>query len=81
MDAVLKLLEKYANVPMSLAVACHVRITETLNDVLLTTDADLRLYRRHGGQIIACILPRRSRSRSSRRPAIPLWLRRGRSQP
>src|SRR5260370_11551789 len=44
-DAVLKLLEKYADVPMSFADACLVRMTETLNDpVLLTTDADFRIY-------------------------------------
>jgi uncharacterized protein len=59
MDAVLKLLEKYANVPMSFADACLVRMTETLNDpVLLTTDTDFRIYRRHGRQVIPCILPR-----------------------
>src|SRR6202163_452114 len=59
MVAVLKLLEKYADVPMSFADACLVRMTETLNDpVLLTTDADFRIYRRHGRQIIPCVLPR-----------------------
>ena len=58
MDAVLKLLEKYADVPMSFADACLVRMTETLNDpVLLTTDGDFRIYRRHGRQIIPCVLP------------------------
>jgi predicted nucleic acid-binding protein len=58
MDAVLKLLEKYADVPMSFADAFIVRMTETLNDpVLLTTDADFRVYRRHGRQIIPCVLP------------------------
>jgi uncharacterized protein len=59
MDAVLKLLEKYADVPMSFADACLVRMTETLSDpMLLTTDADFRIYRRHGRQIIPCVLPR-----------------------
>ena len=59
MDAVLKLLQKYADVPMSFADACLVRMTETLNDpVLLTTDDDFRIYRRHGRQIIPCVLPR-----------------------
>ena len=58
MDAVFKLLEKYADVPMSFADACLVRMTETLNDpMLLTTDADFRIYRRHGRQIIPCVLP------------------------
>jgi predicted nucleic acid-binding protein len=57
-DAVLKLLEKYRDVPMSFADACLVRMTETLNDpVLLTTDADFRIYRRHGRQLIPCVLP------------------------
>jgi predicted nucleic acid-binding protein len=59
MDAVLGLLEKYADVPMSFADACLVRMTETLNDpVLLTTGSDFRIYRRHGRQIIPCVLPR-----------------------
>jgi predicted nucleic acid-binding protein len=58
MNAVLKLLEKYADMPMSFADACLVRMTETLNDpVLLTTDSDFRIYRRHGRQVIPCVLP------------------------
>jgi len=58
-DAILRLLEKYADVPMSFADACLVRMTETLGDaVLLTTDADFRIYRRHGRQAIPCVLPR-----------------------
>jgi uncharacterized protein len=58
-DAVLKLLEKYKDLPMSFADACLVRMTETLNDpMLLTTDGDFRIYRRHGRQIIPCVLPR-----------------------
>ena len=58
MNAVLKLLEKYADVPMSFADACLVRMTEMMNDpVLLTTDTDFRIYRRHGRQIIPCVLP------------------------
>ena len=57
--AVLKLLEKYADVPMSFADACLVRMTETLNDpVLLATDTDFRVYRRHGRQPIRSVLPR-----------------------
>jgi predicted nucleic acid-binding protein len=58
MDAVLKLTEKYSDVPISFADACLVRMTETLNDpVLLTTDRDFRIYRRHGRQIIPCVSP------------------------
>ena len=55
---VLRLLGKYAGVPMSLADACLVRMTETLADpVLLTTDADFRVYRRHSRQVVPAIIP------------------------
>ena len=58
MEAALKLLGKYADVPMSFADACLVRMTETLDEpILLTTDRDFRTYRRHGRQVIACVLP------------------------
>jgi predicted nucleic acid-binding protein len=57
-DEVLKLMQKYADVPMSFADACLVRMTETLADpVLLTLDADFRIYRRHGRRIIPCVIP------------------------
>jgi predicted nucleic acid-binding protein len=56
--AALALMEKYHDVPMSLADACLVRMTETLADpVLLTTDGDFRIYRRHSRQLVPCILP------------------------
>lgn len=55
---VLRLLRKYADVPMSLADACLVRMTETLADpVLLTTDRDFRVYRRHGRHVVPAVLP------------------------
>ena len=55
---VLALLEKYSNVPMSLADACLVRMTEVLSDpALLTTDTDFRVYRRHGRTAIPCMMP------------------------
>jgi uncharacterized protein len=58
MESVLRLLQKYADVPMSLADACLVRMTETLSDPLvLTTDSDFRVYRRHSRQIIPCVMP------------------------
>lgn len=57
-EAVLALLERYANVPMSLADACLVRMTETQPEPLvLTTDSDFRIYRRHSRQVIPCVLP------------------------
>src|SRR5712691_11459332 len=43
LERVLKLMEKYADVPMGLADACLVRMSEIVSDpVLLTTDADFR---------------------------------------
>jgi uncharacterized protein len=57
-DPVLRLMQKYADVPMSLADACLVRLTETGNDpVVLTTDRDFRIYRRHGRQAIPATMP------------------------
>ncbi len=51
-------MQKYADVPMSFADACLVRMTEQLSDpVLLATDADFRLYRRHSRQIVPCVVP------------------------
>jgi len=58
LERALKLMEKYADVPMSLADACLVRMTETLPDpMLLTTDADFRIYRRHSRQAVPSVLP------------------------
>jgi len=58
LDPVLKLLQKYAEVPISMADACLVRMTETLSDpVILTTDSDFRIYRRHSRQVVPCVLP------------------------
>lgn len=58
LDDVLKLIQKYQDVPMSFADACLVRMTEIFADpVLLTTDADFRVYRRHGRRTIACAMP------------------------
>src|SRR5262245_19937768 len=53
LDRVLSLMSKYMDVPMSLADACLVRMSETLADpVILTTDDDFRVYRRHGRQMV-----------------------------
>jgi predicted nucleic acid-binding protein len=56
-ETVLALMHKYADVPMSLADACLVRMTETFpNAVLLTTDSDFRIYRRHSRKSVPCVL-------------------------
>jgi predicted nucleic acid-binding protein len=58
LEPVLRLLHKYADVPMSLADACLVRMTETLADpLLLTTDGDFHVYRRHSRQVVPCLTP------------------------
>ena len=57
-DEILALMQKYAALPMSFADACLVRMTEVLPDpILLTTDTDFRVYRRHGRKAVPCILP------------------------
>ena len=59
LEEILKLLEKYADIPMSLADACLVRMTETLADpVLYTVDSDFRIYRRNSRLTIPCVFPR-----------------------
>jgi len=58
LEPVLTLMHKYADVTMSLADACLVRMTETLaNPILLTTDDDFRVYRRHSRQVVPCVMP------------------------
>lgn len=57
-EPVLRLTEKYADVPMSLADACLVRMTEIIADpVLLSTDSDFRIYRRHNRRVVPCRIP------------------------
>jgi uncharacterized protein len=57
-ESVLNLMQKYADVPMSLADACLVRMSEVLADpIVLTTDAHFRIYRRHSRQVIPCSMP------------------------
>lgn len=55
---VLNLMKKYADVPMSLADGCLVRMSERLAEpVVLTTDADFRVYRRHSRHVVPCVAP------------------------
>jgi len=54
------LIAKYSNVPMSLADACLVRMTELHEDsVVMTLDGDFLIYRRHGRQAIPVLMPPR----------------------
>jgi predicted nucleic acid-binding protein len=53
------LLKKYADVPMSVADACLVRMAElTAHSTVLTLDHDFRIYRKHGRQVIPLLTPR-----------------------
>lgn len=53
-----KLLEKYADVPMSFADACLVRMSDIYPDsAIFTLDSDFKIYRRNGRQPIPLIYP------------------------
>ena len=58
-QAVQSLLTRYDSVPMDLADACLVRMSELHSDsVLLTIDTDFRdVYRRNGRRVIPSVLP------------------------
>lgn len=57
-NPVLALMQKYANLPMSLADACLVRMTELFPEaMLLTTDSAFHIYRRNGRQLVPCVTP------------------------
>lgn len=60
LTAVSHLLVKYQNIPMSLADACLVRMSE-LHDRsrVFTLDTDFKIYRRNGRQAIPLIFPAR----------------------
>lgn len=58
-ESLLGLMQKISDVPMSLADACLVRMTEILPDpVVLTTDNDFRIHRRHGRHVVPCATPK-----------------------
>ncbi|MCC6123420.1 MAG: PIN domain-containing protein [Pirellulales bacterium] len=51
-------LKKYANVPMSLADACLVRMAETIpGSSVLTLDRDFRIYRKSNRTVVPTIAP------------------------
>jgi predicted nucleic acid-binding protein len=55
LEAVRVLLKKYESVPMSLADACLVRMSELSNSRVFTFDSDFRIYRRFGRQRIPLV--------------------------
>jgi predicted nucleic acid-binding protein len=50
------LMKKYENIPMSLADACLVRMSE-LRASIFTLDSDFHVYRRNGSEAIPFIIP------------------------
>ena len=60
-DALRSLMRKFANVPMSFADACLVRMTELdAESLIVTLDSDFRVYRRNRRQVIPTIMPGRA---------------------
>ena len=57
-DSVSSLFKRYENVPASLADAALIRLAE-INDspLLITTDSDFHIYRRHGRRTIPLVTP------------------------
>jgi predicted nucleic acid-binding protein len=57
-SAVGRLMRRYANVPMSFADACLVRMAEQYqNSRVLTIDRHFTIYRKHGREVIPTIMP------------------------
>jgi uncharacterized protein len=57
-DSVGALMKKFASVPMSLADACVVRMTELdPKSVVLTLDSDFKVYRRNKRQVVPTLMP------------------------
>lgn len=58
-ETVKALMKKYANVPMSFADACLVRMNELIeNSVVFTVDNDFLIYRKNGKKQIPLIYPK-----------------------
>lgn len=58
LEAVRALMSKFATVPMSLADACLVRMTELeQRSTVLTLDNDFKVYRRNKRQVVPSLMP------------------------
>jgi predicted nucleic acid-binding protein len=57
--AIRALMERYANVPMSLADACLVRLAEITGLPICTLDSDFAIYRTRGRRALTLITPDR----------------------
>jgi predicted nucleic acid-binding protein len=61
LNAIRELMTRYANVPMSLADACLVRLAEVTGLPICTLDSDFLIYRAHGRDALDLIMPPRAR--------------------
>ena len=57
LTAILALMARYANVPMSLADACLVRMAELTGLPICTLDSDFMVYRAHARRVLEVISP------------------------
>lgn len=56
--AVRRLLARYSDVPIALADACLVRMSEQISgSTILTLDRDFKIYRKHGRNVIPTLMP------------------------
>ena len=57
-SAILAMIRRYTDVPMSLADACLVRLAELYpQSPVLTLDSDFAIYRKNGRQVISMVCP------------------------
>jgi uncharacterized protein len=57
-SALRRLVRRYAELPISLADACLIRLAElNAGSVLLTLDSDFKIYRMHGRQVVPTRMP------------------------
>jgi predicted nucleic acid-binding protein len=58
LSAIKILLNKYKNIPMSLADGCLVRMAEQISDsIVFTLDSDFKVYRKNRRKVIPTIMP------------------------
>ncbi len=57
-EAITKLMRKYKDVPISLADACLIKMSEQIkNSIIFTLDSDFKLYRKNRVNVIPTIMP------------------------
>jgi hypothetical protein len=57
-SVIAQMMERYNSVPMSLADACIVRLSETCNKTrVFTTDSDFQIFRKSGRKVISLLAP------------------------